>query len=142
MWGRQKYIWQEGRACRLWRSLPSGQCVSFLIFPCSFKMSHNSGRRLVTIAVSSPAIGRCSVVGQHRWRVVYNLESAANKDDIRAICQWLTPVIQAAQEAEIKRITVESQPGLAFLGTLSRKKKNQHIKGLVEWLKVEIVKAS
>jgi hypothetical protein len=26
-------------------------------------------------------------------------------------CQWLTPVILATQEAEIRRITVGSQPG-------------------------------
>jgi hypothetical protein len=28
-------------------------------------------------------------------------------------CQWLTSVILATQEAEIRRITVQSQPGLA-----------------------------
>jgi hypothetical protein len=37
--------------------------------------------------------------------------------------QWLTPVIQATQEAEIRRITVRSQPGQIVLKTLSQKKK-------------------
>jgi hypothetical protein len=43
--------------------------------------------------------------------------------------QWLTPVILATQEAEIRRILVGSQPYL---------KKTLHTlkKGLVEWLKV------
>jgi hypothetical protein len=34
-------------------------------------------------------------------------------------CQWLTPVIQATQEAEIRRITVRSQPGQIARETLS-----------------------
>jgi hypothetical protein len=33
-----------------------------------------------------------------------------------ARCQWLTPVILASQEAEIRRITVRSQPGQIVLG--------------------------
>jgi hypothetical protein len=36
--------------------------------------------------------------------------------------QWLTPVILAAQEAEIKRITVQSQPSQIVHETLSQKK--------------------
>jgi hypothetical protein len=47
---------------------------------------------------------------------------------------WLTPVILATQEAEIRRITVRSQPRLAF-ETLSQKNLLQKI-GLVEWLTV------
>jgi hypothetical protein len=30
-------------------------------------------------------------------------------------CWWLTPIILATQEAQIRRITVESQPGLIVL---------------------------
>jgi hypothetical protein len=43
---------------------------------------------------------------------------------------WLTPVILAIQEAEIRRITVQNQPR-PYL-----EKKKNHKKGLVEWLEV------
>jgi hypothetical protein len=64
----------------------------------------------------------------------------SSKDEIQqnstnfqlARCQWLTPVIQATKEVEIRRITVEVQPR-------QKKKilsqKYQCKKGLVEWLK-------
>jgi hypothetical protein len=46
------------------------------------------------------------------------------------------PVILATQDAEIWRITVQSQPGQIVCETLSQKKKSiTHKKGLVEWLK-------
>jgi hypothetical protein len=41
------------------------------------------------------------------------------------------PVILSTQEAEIRRIAVQSQPGEIFQETLDRKKKN-HKKWLVE----------
>jgi hypothetical protein len=43
------------------------------------------------------------------------------------------PVILATREAEIRRITVGSQPG-QFVRTYL--KKTHHKKGLMEWLKV------
>jgi hypothetical protein len=46
---------------------------------------------------------------------------------------WLTPVILATHEAEIRRIMVGSQPGQTVHKTLSRKNPSQ--KGLMEWLK-------
>jgi hypothetical protein len=52
-----------------------------------------------------------------------------------ARCQWFTPVILATQEAEIRRITVQRQPGEIVHETLISKK-NHHKEGLVEWLKV------
>jgi hypothetical protein len=60
-----------------------------------------------------------------------------NGDMVTAGCRWLTPIILVTQEAEIKRISVQSQPGRIVCETLSqKKKKNHHKKVLVEWLKV------
>jgi hypothetical protein len=50
----------------------------------------------------------------------------------RNFFQWLTPVVLATQEAEIKRIAVQSQPGQIVLETLSRKKPITK-KGLAGW---------
>jgi hypothetical protein len=49
--------------------------------------------------------------------------------------QWLTPVILATQEAEIRRIVVWSQPR-QIVPQDHILKKTLHCKGLVEWLKV------
>jgi hypothetical protein len=46
------------------------------------------------------------------------------KKEGRAGHQWLTPIILAIQEAEIRRITVQSQPRQIVLKTLSQKKKS------------------
>jgi hypothetical protein len=50
--------------------------------------------------------------------------------------QWLTPVILATQEAEIKRITVRSQPREIGQRDPISKKPFTKKKGLVEWLKL------
>jgi hypothetical protein len=47
---------------------------------------------------------------------------------------WLTPVILDTQEAEIRRITVQNQPGQIVCKTYLEK--THHKKGMVEWLKV------
>jgi hypothetical protein len=57
-----------------------------------------------------------------------------------AWCWWLTPVILATQEAEIRRITVRSQPGQIVQETLSQKHPSP--KGLVEWLKVKALSSN
>jgi hypothetical protein len=49
--------------------------------------------------------------------------------------QWLMPITLATQEAEMRRITVQSQPRQIVCETLSQKKPITK-KGLVEWLKV------
>jgi hypothetical protein len=41
------------------------------------------------------------------------------------MCQCLTPIILATQEAEIRRIMVGSQPGIIVLETLSQKNPSQ-----------------
>jgi hypothetical protein len=49
-------------------------------------------------------------------------------------CQWITPVILDTQEAEIRRIKVQSQPRANSSQDLSQKPHQK--KGLVDWLKV------
>jgi hypothetical protein len=47
------------------------------------------------------------------------------------------PAVLATQEAEIRRIAVQSQPGKIVCETLSQKHASgKKKKGLVEWLKV------
>jgi hypothetical protein len=53
---------------------------------------------------------------------------------------WLTPVILAIWEAEIRRITVRSQPGQTVHEILSQKA--HHKKGLMECLKVWALSSS
>jgi hypothetical protein len=50
---------------------------------------------------------------------------------------WVTPVILAIQEAQIRRIAVQNQPRQRVLEILSQKypTRNTHKKTLAEWLK-------
>jgi hypothetical protein len=52
------------------------------------------------------------------------------------------PIILATQEAEIRRITVQSHPGQIVHKTLSRKKLSPKKGGLAEWLKVKALSSS
>jgi hypothetical protein len=55
-----------------------------------------------------------------QWLTVGScLKCLRNKEKVGARCQWLTPVIAATQEAEIRRIKVQSQPGQIVCKTLS-----------------------
>jgi hypothetical protein len=51
---------------------------------------------------------------------------------LQAGSQWLTPVILASQEAELRKIAVGSQ---TWANTRPYLEKTQHKKGMVEWLK-------
>jgi hypothetical protein len=63
------------------------------------------------------------------------LETQLLKDHSDAGCWWVMPVILATLDAEIRKVTVQSQPGQIVHETLSRKKTFTKIM-LVEWLKV------
>jgi hypothetical protein len=56
------------------------------------------------------------------------------KDRQKGQAPWLTPVILATQEAEIRKIAVRSQPRQIVHETLSRKTHHKNRAG--EWLKV------
>jgi hypothetical protein len=57
------------------------------------------------------------------------------KIESRARHQWLTTIILATQEAEIRRIEIQSQPEQIVHKTLSQK--TLHKIGLADWLKVK-----
>jgi hypothetical protein len=73
------------------------------------------------------------------WRSKLKISRAS------AGCQQPTPVILATQEGDIRRILVQSQPGVRVGGlheTLSQKKKKKRQKELVEWLKVQALNSN
>jgi hypothetical protein len=54
---------------------------------------------------------------------------------------WLTPVILATLEAEIRRMLVRSQPWQVVFETLSQKKHFTEIR-LVQWLKMKALRSN
>jgi hypothetical protein len=66
----------------------------------------------------------------------YTVVAVCQQNFIYAGHWWLTPIILASQEAEIRRIVVQSQPGQIACNTLPISKKPITKIGLVEWLKV------
>jgi hypothetical protein len=55
-------------------------------------------------------------------------------------CQWFTPVFLATQEAEIRKIEIQSHPRQTLHETLSLKYLTQ--KGVTEWLKEKALSSS
>jgi hypothetical protein len=59
------------------------------------------------------------------------LKALSTSRKLSSWASWLTPMIPATQEAEIRRTVLQSQPGQIILETLSQKNLNTK-KGLVE----------
>jgi hypothetical protein len=76
--------------------------------------------------------GTNSLEGHWKKNLQYCDQARKNSTGSQAL--WLTAVILATQEAEIRRIAVQNQQRQIVLETLSGKNPSQN--GLVEWLKV------
>jgi hypothetical protein len=76
----------------------------------------------------------CSVLSEHSLVLSIYIKKQPPKNDSEARLQRLAPIIPATQEAEIRRIAVQSQPGQIVCETLSRK--TLHKTGVVEWFVV------
>jgi hypothetical protein len=76
-----------------------------------------------------------SIFFSSRFGVDFLLFCSYSRCDITVGCWWLTSLILATQEAEIRRITIGTQL-LANSSWDPILKKTHHKEGLVEWLKV------
>jgi hypothetical protein len=59
------------------------------------------------------------------------VHSQQSPTDLLKRCWWLTPIILATQEAEIRRITVQNQPQQTVCKTLSQTKPSEKRAGEV-----------
>jgi hypothetical protein len=73
------------------------------------------GNRRSCIRMRSYCLGLYPEVGERQVQRSYQKEMEAEH-------QWLMPVILATQKAEIRRITVQSQPGQIVCKILSQKR--------------------
>jgi hypothetical protein len=126
MWGSQTPGWREGKKAEGWSGKkPSSQWGT----QKEWLLTSTTGGR--TSKPASSQKDRTSKwsreimewqemgTGQGTTQVFTQLKTAL------AGCQWLTPVILATQEAEIRKIMVQSQSQWIVLQTLSRKGPSQ-----------------
>jgi hypothetical protein len=73
--------------------------------------------------------------GSAKLYLFLKINPSKKKKNLSARHQWLMPVILAAQEAEMRKITAQSRHGLIVPEILSQEK-SHHKKGLAEWLKM------
>jgi hypothetical protein len=81
-----------------------------------------------------------TVLGNLPWAFSSHYSHKMLLNRKRARCWCLMAIIPATQEAEIRRIVVQRQPGQIVWEVLSWKAPSQ--KGLVEWLKVKALSLS
>jgi hypothetical protein len=84
------------------------------------KIPNTSGRKAGGRRMQDLCYGSCYLPGMH----------SLNEEKRQARHQWLTPVILATQEAEVRRITVLSQPGQIVCKTLSQRNPSQRKRGV------------
>jgi hypothetical protein len=73
----------------------------------------------------------------------FRISSHSFPEKVYKLAGWFIPIILATQEAEIRRISVQSQPGQTVCKILSQRNPSQKkvvgIGGLADWLKVEFL---
>jgi hypothetical protein len=120
------------------------------VFPLFTLLQHTENRSLDIISTNNmnnflalqwstfsnyiPIVDLLSWKHRQKDTKLYVEPSLSLRNKMSARYWWLTPIILTTQEAEIRRIMVQSQPRQIVYETLSWKYLTQ--KGLLEWLKV------